>query len=254
MRKRLTMTACTCLAATLAFVNAPSSSQAAASNPQEATPKVASKTDAPPKKSPDARAAAKKSTRRTKAARKNSDQGSPGTRTAARQVTLAMEPGIVCKSIDGYENYEPLPDAAQTADEKLLVYFLPTGFQVEKVEKGYQPHLTVDGEIRKRGTKPILRQKKKLIDFKPVYATPPDWIYVKQAVSLKGLAPGDYDLTIILHDELGKGATATQVVKFKVIPPLDPRKFQEPKEPPPPTSSTASARLFSTATYRMMSN
>ncbi len=230
MHKRLTMTAYTCLAASLALANARSSSSSAGSNPQEAAPKVASKSDAPPKKSPDSPAAAKKSPRRTKAARKKSEAASAGTKTSARQATLEMEPGIVCKTIDGYENYEPLPDASQTADEKLLVYFRPSGFQVEKVEKGYQAHLTVDGEIRKRGAKPKLREKKKLIEFKPVYPNPPSFVYVKQAVSLKGLAPGEYDLTIILHDELGKGATATQVVRFKVIPPLDPRKVQEPKD------------------------
>ncbi len=56
-------------------------------------------------------------------------------------------------------------------------------------------------------------------------------IYLRQTVSLKGLAPGDYELTIILHDELGKGATATQVVKFKIIPALDPRKVKEPPMP-----------------------
>ena len=142
-----------------------------------------------------------------------------------------MAPPIVCKSIDGYEDYEPLPGAAQTSDEKLLVYIRPTGFQIEKVEKGYQSHLTADGEVRRRGEKTILRQKKKLLEYKPVYETFERVIYLKQSVSLKGLAPGDYELTIILHDELAKGATVTQVVKFKIIPAVDPRKV---KETPPP--------------------
>ena len=49
-------------------------------------------------------------------------------------------------------------------------------------------------------------------------------IYIRNTISLKGLEPGDYELTIILHDELDKGGPASrQVVKFKVIPPDDPR-------------------------------
>ena len=230
VHKRLTIAAYAFLAAIVPFP----SSQAASSSPQDAAPKENSKSDAPPKKSTDTPAAAKKSTARSKAARKKSEQASAARKAAGREASLEMQPGIVCKSIDGYENYEPLPDAAQTAEEKLLVYFRPSGFQCDKVEKGYTAHLTVDGEIRKRGAKTILRQKKKLIEFNPVYPTPPRFVYVKQSVSLKGLAPGDYDLIIILHDELAKGATATQTVKFKVIPPLDPHKVQEAKEPPPP--------------------
>ena len=112
----------------------------------------------------------------------------------------------------------------QTAEEKLLVYARPLGYQTEKVDKGYQAHLTADGEIRKKGEKTVLRQKKKLLDYKPVNQVPPRLIYLKHSISLKGLAPGDYELTIIVHDELAKGATATQIVKFTVIPPKDPAK------------------------------
>jgi hypothetical protein len=230
VHKRLTIAAYIFLATSVPF----SSAGPAGTSGQEAPSKEASKEDPPPKKSPDGPSAPKKSPGRGKAAKKKSDQGGAAKKSDSRDSSLDMEPGIVCKTIDGYEDYEPLPGAAQTSDEKLLVYIRPSGFQTEKVEKGYQAHLTLDGEVRKRGAKPILRQKKKLLDFKPLYATPPRFLYLKQTVSLKGLAPGDYDLTIILHDELGKGPTATQVVKFKVIPPLDPSKVEEEKEPPPP--------------------
>ena len=120
---------------------------------------------------------------------------------------------------------------AQTAEEKLLVYIRPFGFQTEKVDAGHQAHLTADGEIRKRGEKAILRQKKKLLEYKPVTPTPPSFIYLKNSISLKGLTPGDYDLTIILHDQIAKGAPASQIIKFKVIPPKYPPKEKEPTQP-----------------------
>ena len=139
-----------------------------------------------------------------------------------------MTPGIVCRSIDGYEDYEVLPKAAQTSDEKLLVYFRPLGFQSERIDGGYEAHLVPDFQIRKRGEKAILLQKQKMYAFKPRGDQPLRNLYMKNTISLKGLAPGDYDLTLILHDEIAKGTPATQVIKFRVIPPIDPSKDEKP--------------------------
>ncbi len=144
---------------------------------------------------------------------------------------LRMSTGIVCKSIDGYEQYEILRGAALTSDEKLLVYFRPLGYQSERVERGYQAHLVPDFEIRKRGEKAVIYHKKKMFTYKPVAEQPPRYLYMKNTISLKGLAPGDYDLTLILHDEVAKGPPATQVVRFRVIPPVDPTKTNEAGQP-----------------------
>ena len=200
---------------------------------QGAASKETADQDSEAKKTPGGATAAKKAAVRARAAKKKADRGGATKKAAAKATAtgLVMDPPIVCKSIDGYEDYEPLPGAAQTSDEKLLVYIKPSGYQTEKVEKGYQSHLTADGEVRRRGEKAILRQKKKLLEYKPVYASPERVIFLKQTVSLKGLTPGDYDLTIILHDELGKGATTTQIVKFKIIPSLHPSKVKEPPMP-----------------------
>jgi hypothetical protein len=141
--------------------------------------------------------------------------------------TLTMSEAVVCRSIDGYEDYEPLPDAAQTSDEKLLVYYRPFGYRTTFVKDAYQAHLTQDAEIRRRGEKGVLRQKKKLLDYTAKSPQPPEQIYLRNTISLKGLKPGDYVLTIILHDELGDGPPATQVVRFRVVPAQDPRKTSE---------------------------
>jgi hypothetical protein len=60
--------------------------------------------------------------------------------------------------------------------------------------------------------------------YKPRNEQPPRNLYMKNAISLKGLTPGDYDLTIVLHDEVAKGPPANQVIRFRVIPPIDPDK------------------------------
>jgi hypothetical protein len=147
------------------------------------------------------------------------DEDREPTKTRAeRKASLRMTAGVVCRSIDGYEDYKVLPKAAQTSDEKLLVYFRPLGFQSELVDGSYEAHLVPDFQIRKRGEKAVLLQKMKMYTYKPKGEQPPRYLYMKNAISLKGLAPGEYELTLILHDEIAKGPPATQVVRFRVIP------------------------------------
>ncbi len=134
-----------------------------------------------------------------------------------RKTSLRMTPGIVCRAIDGYENYKILRKATQTRDEKLLVYFRPLGFQTELVEGAYQAHLVTGFQIRKRGEKAVLQQKLKMYEYKPKSQRPLRLLYMKNAISLKGLAPGDYDLTLILRDEIAKGPPAKQVVRFRIV-------------------------------------
>jgi hypothetical protein len=200
---------------------------------QQAAPTKGADENAPAKKAPGGGTAHEKVRDRGKGAKKKADRDKTPKKTQEEDTGLSMEPGIVCKSIDGYENYEPLPDAAQTSEEKLLVYVRPLGFKTEKVDGAYEGHLAADFEIRKRGAKAILLQKKKMLEYKPRAERPPQFIYLKNIVSLKGLAPGDYDLTIILRDEIAKGAATSQVIKFKVIPPQDPGKKNDPAKSQP---------------------
>src|SRR4051812_27744918 len=74
---------------------------------------------------------------------------------------LRMTPAVACKAIDGYEAYDPLPDAALTSDEKLLVYYRPLGYRVERAGPLYTSHLTQDGRIRRRGSQAVLLRKAK---------------------------------------------------------------------------------------------
>ena len=47
---------------------------------------------------------------------------------------------------------------------------------------------------------------------------------MKNVISLKGLPPGEYDLTIILHDEIAKGPPATRSSSFESSPPRSPKQ------------------------------
>ncbi len=154
---------------------------------------------------------------------------------------LRMSRAVVCSTIDGYENYKPLPGATQTSEEKLLVYYRPLRYKVESVGDMYHAHLTQDAEIRKKGSKGVVRQKQKLLNYNPKTKDPPRQIYLRNTISLKGLAPGDYELTIILHDELDKASPPSrQVVKFTIVPPDDPGKRPAPSKPGdlPPTAKS----------------
>jgi hypothetical protein len=152
------------------------------------------------------------------------DRKPPEDSKSSTAKSLRMSEAVVCRSIEGYEDYEPLPDAALTSDEKLLVYYRPFGYKSTFVKDSYQAHFTQDFQIRRRGGKAVLFQKLKMLDYTAKSPRPPERIYFRNTISLKGLKPGDYDLVIILHDEIDKGAAATQVVKFRVIPAADPRK------------------------------
>jgi hypothetical protein len=149
------------------------------------------------------------------------DDQHPEKKTESRKTQLRMTPGVVCSAIDGYEKYKVLPKAAQTSDEKLLVYFRPLGFETEMVDGAYQAHLFAGFQIRKRGQKEVLLEKLKMYEYKPRSEQPPRLVYMKNAISLKGLTPGDYDLTLILRDEIAKGPAAKQLVKFRIIPASD---------------------------------
>jgi hypothetical protein len=138
---------------------------------------------------------------------------------SSSEETLGMSKAVACRSIDGYEDYEPLPEASLTSDEKLLIYYRPLHFRVERAGHRYQAHLTQDGRLRRKGQKAVLSSKDKMLDYGPRSERPFDRLYLRSMVSLKGLKPGEYEFEIILHDRLSNGPPATQTLPFRVVPP-----------------------------------
>jgi hypothetical protein len=132
---------------------------------------------------------------------------------------LGMSKAVACRSIDGFENYEPLPGAALTSDDKLLVYYRPLNYRVERNGATLHLHLVQDGQIRRRGEKAVLMAKQKMLDVDYKSKEPEGPICLRNTVALKGLPPGDYDFDIILYDALAPGTPkARQTLEFKVVP------------------------------------
>ena len=143
---------------------------------------------------------------------------------------LRISTAVVCRSIDGYEDYELLPDAALTSEEKLQIYYRPSGYTVVRRGDDYLAHFMQDGQIRRKGEKSVLRRKKNILDFEAKSKQPPEQIFLRNSVPLKGLPPGEYEYDIILRDENDPGSTVTQSVKFRVVAPVLPKAAKE-KQP-----------------------
>ena len=133
---------------------------------------------------------------------------------------MSMETAVVCKVIRGYGDFDPLPDASLTRDEKLLVYSEPTGYtiQPDKDKKGFKAHLTSDGRVRKKGRKEILFERKTLLDFTFNHPTPHMVICLRTNVAIKSLGPGEYELDLIVKDALAVDRSTTRTVAFTVLP------------------------------------
>jgi hypothetical protein len=148
---------------------------------------------------------------------------------AKKSSALRIIDPVVCKSIEGYEDYEELPDAAQTSEEKLLVYYRPKGYKVVRQGDKYVAHFTQDGQVRRLGEKKVLLRKEKLLDYEAKSDSPPDLIYFRNTFSLKGLPPGEYEYDMILKDLNATDSTTTESVKFRIIPVVLPKADAETK-------------------------
>jgi hypothetical protein len=150
----------------------------------------------------------------------------------ARTERLTMTPAVACASISAYKQYEPLPEAAVTKDEKLLVYYEPLNFATKKVEGKFQGHLVQDVRVRRRGRKEVLWSRDKLFEYKPEGPQPNLLANLTTKLSFKDLTPGEYDLDIILHDMVAGDPPAQQVLRFQIKPSPPPAPPKDDKEKP----------------------
>jgi hypothetical protein len=166
---------------------------------------------------------------------------------------LEMSKAVVCKKIEGYEKYVELPDASLTSEDKLNVYFRPLNFRVDPVEKPapgrrFKARFSEDCRIRRKGEKTPVMKKDKLLEYDPFFEVSDERLYLINNISLKGLAAGEYELDIVLHDVLEEGATATQSVAFTIEPISEadpkakPEKTAEPESPAVPAGKSKKAK------------
>jgi len=142
--------------------------------------------------------------------------------TTAKPERLRMVPAVACRSIDGYEQYEILPGAALTAEEKLLVYYRPLHYMTVQKGEIFLAHLTQEGQVRRKGEKPVLLRKKNLLDYEAKSRQPLGPIYLRNTFAMKGLPPGEYEYDIILRDQNDPGPPAIQSLKFRIVAPVLP--------------------------------
>ena len=136
---------------------------------------------------------------------------------------LEMSRAVVCKRVEGYEKFVELPDASLTSEDKLNIYFRPLHFRVDPVAKPgpgrrFRASFSEDCRLRRAGEKVPFQKKDKLVEFESTFEQADQLLYMVSNLSLKGLSPGEYELDVVLHDVLEEGASATQTVKFKVVP------------------------------------
>jgi hypothetical protein len=164
---------------------------------------------------------------------------------------LGITTPVVCSSVRGYGKFREVPNASVYRDNKLLIYYEPFGYTIERGSNGYRALLTQDVRIRRRDQKTVLLKKDEILRYEAKSKVPPLHLYLSNYISTKGLSPGEYDLEIIMHDQLGKAASVSKVIPFKIkqLHPDDPRNedpFDTPttptpakkKAPPAPKSAT----------------
>ena len=140
---------------------------------------------------------------------------------------LILSDAVVCESIAGFADYVKRDEASLTRDEKLLVYYQVENFGVERVGKEYQVHLVQDIRVRRQGQRAVLQSKDKFYEFKGKSKQRLPWVFMQNTISLKPYSPGDYELEIIVHDEIGKGPAVSQILKFRVKKPDEPKSKEK---------------------------
>ena len=134
-----------------------------------------------------------------------------------KPATLHLSAPIACRKISGFEDYVVLDPPELTKDEKLLVYCKPSGHTYVEKDGKFQAHLVQDLAVRRKGKKKPLWTRKKAIDFQTDSDYPPLKLYLGSTVSLKGLEPGEYEVDLIVTDELLEEPPVTATLEFKVI-------------------------------------
>jgi hypothetical protein len=135
--------------------------------------------------------------------------------------SFGLSAPVACSEVRGFEDYDALPNAAISADEKLSIYFRPRHYKWSHQGDRYRVHFAEESQIRRHGEKSPVLAKFKTMEFKEMYKVVPENIYLSNKISLKGLKPGEYDYEIVLSDEIGKSAPATRVLRFRVVAPTE---------------------------------
>lgn len=157
--------------------------------------------------------------------RATGDEGSP----------LGMSRAVVCASVGGFRDYEPLEIPERTRDDKLVIYYEPEHYAYERTgPEAYRISFSQDAVLRKKGSKAVLKRKDRFLTYEGTSKVPPSEVFLSNSINLKPYGPGEYVLEIILRDEIGGGEPATQTVEFRIVaqpPGADPKASRSNEEP-----------------------
>lgn len=129
---------------------------------------------------------------------------------------FAVSTPVVCRQINGYEDYEALAVAELSPDDKLLLYFRPLHYKSRRVGDHFEAHFTQDAKVRRVGQKAPVWSKTNLMDFTAKHESLPEYVFLRNAISLKGYKPGAYELEMTVHDRVGMGSPVIKTVAFRV--------------------------------------
>jgi hypothetical protein len=133
---------------------------------------------------------------------------------------LRMTKPVLCRKIHGFASFEEWPGMSVTADDKLMIYFEPSGYKIEQTREGYRAFLVEDALIRKKGAKAAIWKKENMLEYEAKSKTPPYQIYFRTDMAIKGLPPGDYELDLTVRDRLSKEeAKVVRTMPFTIILP-----------------------------------
>jgi len=132
------------------------------------------------------------------------------------QGQLGMVDFTICDKVLNFGSYVPNREARVEPGGKLLVYYEPINWFINRVQGRFEFNLTQDAAVLSLDGKELFNQKK-MFTFTMNTAKPVFDLYVTNSLNLEGLPPGRYVYRATLHDEF-KNAVASQTAEFEVGP------------------------------------
>ncbi len=138
---------------------------------------------------------------------------------SAKDSRLEMAEPIACRTIAGYEDYQPLDEPVIARTEKLMIYTRFSGQTIIKKNEGYHVHLVQDVNVRRKGQKKVLWGRKRIVEYEATEDYPPLNLYIGTSLGLINFEPGEYEADLILHDENADVPPARRTLSFRLTEP-----------------------------------
>ncbi len=111
---------------------------------------------------------------------------------------------ILCETIRRFRDFDKREEPLFVVGEKLQIYIEPFNYFIvrDQETKRYRAHLTIDLKLRIKGQESVYRSLNRVVDYETTTENPPTPLYLGAGVVLEGLRPGDFEVELILRDEI----------------------------------------------------